>query len=55
MLDAIERIVNAEAEASGAPKPPEITTLDRYDLVRNDAQAAGRVREALRATSGMSA
>ena len=34
VLDAIERIVTAESEASGAPKPPEITALDRYDLVR---------------------
>ena len=28
VLAAIERIVNAEAAASGAPRPPEITTLD---------------------------
>ena len=39
VLDAIKRIVNAEAEASGAPKPPEITALRSYDLVRNDDQA----------------
>jgi amidohydrolase len=49
VLDAIKRIVNAESEASGAPKPPEITALDRYDLVRNDDQATERVRDALRA------
>ena len=30
VLAAIERIVNAEAAAAGAPKPPEITPLDRY-------------------------
>jgi amidohydrolase len=52
VLDAIERIVNAESEASGAPKPPEITPLDRYDLVRNDERATERVREALRARFG---
>jgi hippurate hydrolase len=52
VLGAIERIVNAESEASGAPKPPEITPLDRYDLVRNDGQATERVREALRAHFG---
>jgi amidohydrolase len=46
VLDAIERIVNAEAQASGAPKPPEITPLDRYQLVRNDPVAADRVRAA---------
>jgi hippurate hydrolase len=52
VLDAIKRIVTAESEASDAPKPPEITPLDRYDLVRNDEQATERVREALRAHFG---
>ena len=48
VLAAIERIVNAEAEASGAPKKPEITPLDRYSLVRNDPEAAKRVGDAFR-------
>lgn len=48
VLAAITRIVNAEAAASGAPKPPEITPLDRYDLVRNDPEATRRVVEAFR-------
>jgi amidohydrolase len=48
VLDAIKRIVNAEAQASGAPEPPEITALDRYQLVRNDPAAADRVRAAFR-------
>jgi len=48
VLDAIKRIVNAEAQASGAPEPPEITPLDRYQLVRNDSAAADRVRAAFR-------
>jgi hippurate hydrolase len=52
VLDAIERIVNAEAQASGSPKPPEFRTLDRYDLVTNDAAATARVRDALRARFG---
>jgi amidohydrolase len=52
VLDAIKRIVNAEAEASGAPKPPEFRTLDRYNLVTNDEQATARVRDALRAHFG---
>jgi hippurate hydrolase len=52
VLDAIKRIVHAESEASGAPKPPEITPLDRYDLVRNDEQATAKVRDALRAHFG---
>ena len=43
VLAAIERIVNAEAEASAAPNLPEITPLDRYPLVSNDAEATKRV------------
>ena len=45
VLAAIERIVNAEAAASGAPRKPEITTLDHYPLNVNDRrgqQARGR-------------
>jgi len=48
VLDAITRIVNAEAAASGAPKPPEITPLDRYSLVTNDAGATAQVVRAFR-------
>lgn len=48
VLAAIERIVNAEAQASGAPRAPEITSLDRYPLNINDKQASDRVAEALR-------
>lgn len=48
VLAAIERIVNAEAEASGAPRKPEITTLDRYSLVKNDPDALQRVGDAFR-------
>ncbi len=48
VLEAIERIVNAEAAASGAPRPPEITPLDRYPLNVNDKQASDRIAEALR-------
>lgn len=48
VLAAIERIVNAEAAASGAPRPPQITPLDRYPLVTNDAVASARVLEVFR-------
>jgi hippurate hydrolase len=48
VLAAIERIVNAEAAASGAPRPPEITTLDHYPLGENDAAASMRVADAFR-------
>ena len=49
VLAAIERIVNAEAEASGAPRKPEITPLDRYPLNLNDEAASHRIAEAFRA------
>ncbi len=48
VLAAIERIVNAEAAAAGAPKPPEITPLDRYSLVKNDVDATNKVVGAFR-------
>jgi hippurate hydrolase len=48
ILAAITRIVNAEAAASGAPKPPEITPLDRYSLVTNDPDTTRRVVDAFR-------
>jgi hippurate hydrolase len=48
VLAAIERIVNAEAEASGAPRKPEITTLDHYPLNVNDRDASNRVVDAIR-------
>jgi hippurate hydrolase len=49
VLAAIERIVNAEAAASGAPRPPEITPLDRYPLNVNDEAASRRIASAFRA------
>ena len=52
VLDAIKRVVHAESEASGAPRPPEITSLDRYDMVRNDPQATEQVRDALHTRFG---
>jgi hippurate hydrolase len=48
VLAAIERIVNAEAFASGATKKPEITALDRYSLVENDPKATKQVGDAFR-------
>ncbi len=48
VLASIARIVDAEAAASGAPRKPEITVLDRYSLVRNDPEATRRVADALR-------
>ena len=52
VLAAIERIANAEAAASGAPRPPEFTTIDQYPLNVNNQDAAKRVAEAFRGHFG---
>jgi amidohydrolase len=52
VLAAIERIANAEAAASGAPRPPEITTLDHYPLNVNNQEATSRVVDAFRGHFG---
>src|SRR6476469_995545 len=52
VLAAIERIVNAEAAASGAPRKPEITTLDHYPLNVNNQEATKRVVAAFRGHFG---
>jgi amidohydrolase len=52
VLAAIERIVKAEATASGAPKPPEFTYFDHFDLTVNDPKAATHVGEAFRGYFG---
>ena len=52
MLSAIERVCRAECDASAAPKPPEFTTLSRYPLTENDADATARVAAAFREQLG---
>ena len=52
VLDAIRRIVEAEAAASGAPRPPEIITTERYPLTVNDPDRTARVATALRGRFG---
>jgi hippurate hydrolase len=51
-LAAIRRILDAEAAASGATKPPEYTVLSEYPLTRNDEAATDRVVAALRGHFG---
>jgi len=48
VLDAIARMAKAEAAASGAPRPPEITPLDSYPLNVNDKDSSDRVARAFR-------
>jgi hippurate hydrolase len=43
-LAAIERIVRAEAQASGAPRPPDIDHTDHFPALRNDESATARTR-----------
>ncbi|MGH2857291.1 MAG: amidohydrolase [Solirubrobacteraceae bacterium] len=52
VLDAIERIVRAEAQASGAPREPEIVSTEHYPLTVNDPDRTGRVAGALRERFG---
>ncbi|MBB5958141.1 hippurate hydrolase [Saccharothrix tamanrassetensis] len=47
VLTAVERIVRAEAAASGAPREPEIVAVSRYPAVVNDPDAVERVRAGL--------
>lgn len=46
VLDAVTRIVNAEAEASGAPKEPEIIRDYSAPATFNDPESAERTRAA---------
>lgn len=52
VLASIERIAKAEAAALGAPREPEITTLDHYPLNVNDPEASRRVLDAFRGYFG---
>jgi hippurate hydrolase len=46
VLEAIERIVRAECQASGSPRDPELELFDRYPLTDNDAEVTHRVAAA---------
>ena len=52
MLESIRRICRAESDASGAERPPEFTTLNRYPLTENDPAATQKVAAAWRAVLG---
>lgn len=52
VLTAIRRIVEAESQASGAPRSPEFTVIDHYDLVSNDDEATLRVSQSFKARFG---
>jgi hippurate hydrolase len=46
VLDAIERIVRAECQASGSPRDPQFELFDRYPLTDNDPGTTERVAAA---------
>lgn len=52
VLAAITRIINAEAEAAGAPKPPLIEHYETTDLVYNDPALAARLKSVLESALG---
>jgi hippurate hydrolase len=52
VMEAIDRIVRAEAAASGAPRDPEIAIVNGFPAVVNDVAACARTRPALEAVVG---
>ncbi len=53
VLGAIDRIVRAEAAASGAAADPLVETVDSFPAVVNDAAACARLTEAFNAGVGL--
>lgn len=51
--DAIDRIVRAEAAASGARKDPEITTAESFPVLVNDPAQSARLTEVFNAGVGL--
>jgi amidohydrolase len=51
-LDAIERIVRAEAQASGAERMPKVELFDSFPALVNDPAAVARTRVAFEALLG---
>jgi len=52
MIDSIERMVKAECEASGSPRPPEFEYFDQYPLTDNDAEVTEKITSAFRSHFG---
>lgn len=52
VLAAVERIIAAEAQASGAPKAPELEWGERYPVTVNEPDATARVNAAFAAEFG---
>lgn len=52
LLEAVDRVVRAEAEASRAPRPPDITVFESAPAVVNEPDAVERTRGALESVVG---
>ncbi len=52
LLDSIERVAKAEAEASAAPKPPKVEVIESVQAVYNDPALTERIAAALKQTFG---
>ncbi|HEX5202280.1 MAG TPA: amidohydrolase [Actinoplanes sp.] len=52
LLDAVERIVVAECQASRSPRDPEFALFDRFPPTQNDPATTARVRAAFDALFG---
>jgi hippurate hydrolase len=52
ILAAVRRIVEAEAAASGSPKPPTFEVISEYPLTRNDPEATRKVVDAFQSRFG---
>lgn len=52
LIDAVHRVVRAEAQASGADREPEITHKESFPVLVNDADASARVDAAFRQAFG---
>lgn len=52
VLAAVQRIIAAESQASGAPKPPELEWGERYPVTVNEPEATARVNAAFAAEFG---
>jgi hippurate hydrolase len=52
MIDSIERMVRAECEASGSPRPPEFHYFDQYPLTDNHAEVTDKITAAFRGHFG---
>jgi hippurate hydrolase len=55
MIDSIERMVRAECEASGSPRPPDFDYFDQYPLTDNHVGVTDRITSAFQSHFGKEA